>query len=361
MVHSSEHKPPPAETNVVVIGGGPGGCAAAIQCASSGLNVTLVEREPFPRDRPGETLHPGVEPLLEQLGVLESVHAAGFLRHEGNWVRWDGTSRFEPFGADEHDRWRGYQAWRADFDTILLDRARELGVRVIQPCRAERAMLDGTRVCGVRTSAGEIASAFVVDATGDRHWLAGQLDLQFGRRSPRLIARYGYVRGACPGRDEAPALVADSNGWTWTARVKPNLYQWTRLALSGETREESSQGPPAEFERLESCGRARGADVTWRAVTRPAGAGYFIVGDAAAVLDPASSHGVLKALMTGMMAAHSIRQIVECADERFVTEAYGRWVHDWFEHDVSKLKELYAIFKQPTGDAEREPGPRRFF
>jgi 2-polyprenyl-6-methoxyphenol hydroxylase-like FAD-dependent oxidoreductase len=308
--------------------------------------VTLVEREPFPREHPGETLHPGVEPLLEQLGVLESVQAAGFLRHKGHWVKWAGTSRFEPFGAGGRDRWRGYQAWRADFDMILLKRARKLGVRVIQPCRAERVLLNSTRVCGVMTSAGDINSAFVVDGAGDRQWLAGQLDLHLERRSPKLIARYGYVRGACPERDEAPAVVADSDGWTWTARVKPNIYQWTRLSLSRETIKQSSQEPPAEFKRLESCGRARGADVTWRAVTRPAGAGYFIVGDAASVLDPASSHGVLKALMTGMMAAHSIRQIVGGTDESLITKAYCRWFRGWFEHDVSKLKELYAtVFK----------------
>lgn len=359
MVYLSEHKPSPG-TNVVVIGGGPGGCAAAIQCANAGLDVTLVEREPFPRAHPGETLHPGVEPLLEQLGVLESVRAAGFLRHEGNWVKWAGTSRFESFGADEHGCWRGYQAWRADFDTILLNRARELGVRIMQPCRADKALLDGPRVCGVRTSAGDITATFVIDAAGDRHWLAGQLDLQLGSRSPKLIARYGYVSGACPERDEAPAVVADSNGWTWTARVKPNIYQWTRLSLFGATCAQSSQGPPAEFARLESCGRARGADVTWRAVAHPAGAGYFIVGDAATVLDPASSHGVLKALISGMMAAHAIRQIVAHAAEHLVAAAYSRWINDWFEHDVTKLKELYAIFKHPPRAAEREHSPRRF-
>jgi flavin-dependent dehydrogenase len=52
--------------------------------------------------------------------------------------------------------------------------------------------------------------------------------------------------------------------------------------------------------------RRRGADVTWRIISPAAGPGFFLVGDAVAVLDPASSHGVLKALMTGMMAAHLI-------------------------------------------------------
>ncbi|HLM57948.1 MAG TPA: tryptophan 7-halogenase [Pyrinomonadaceae bacterium] len=333
---------------VVVVGGGPAGSAAAIECAGTGISVALVEGAPFPRERPGETLHPGVEPLFERLGVSESVRAAGFLRHEGNWVEWGGPRRFEGFGADERGAWRGYQAGRARLDALLLDRARESGVRVIQPCRAVCPLLDGARVRGVKTDAGEIVSSFLIDAAGGRHWLARRLGLGFVRRSPPLFARYGYARGACAARDEAPAVVAERGGWIWTARVGADLYQWTRLSLDGGR---PSRRPPAEFDGLEPCGPSRGADVTWRAASRPAGPGYFLVGDAAAVLDPASSHGVLKAMMTGMMAARSIRLAIGGADERHVAESYCRWVHDWFEHDVSKLRQLYALIERPAGEA----------
>ena len=335
---------------MAVVGGGPGGAAAAICCARAGLRVALLEGTNFPRARPGETLHPGVEPLLERLGVLTEVEAAGFLRHEGSWVSWGGPARFDAFGADGRGRWLGFQAGRADFDTILLDHARGLGVRVVQPCRAVQPLLDGARVRGVRTNRGDVTSAFVVDAGGGRHWLARRLGLLVEARSPRLVARYGYVTGECAARDAAPAIVADADGWTWTARVKPGLYQWTRLTLSGGDGGRRAESPPAELEHLAPCGRARGADVTWRSVTRPAGSGYFLVGDAAAVLDPASSHGVLKALMSGMMAAHSIDLIINRQDERLVTDSYQRWVHAWFDHDVSELEKLYAIFRrQPSG------------
>jgi len=74
--------------DLIVVGGGPGGIAAAITVkqADSGLQVLLIERSPFPRHRPGETLHPGIEPLLVQLGVWDQVLAANFLRHAGHWV-----------------------------------------------------------------------------------------------------------------------------------------------------------------------------------------------------------------------------------------------------------------------------------
>lgn len=331
---------------IVIIGAGPGGSAAAIQCARAGLCVTLIERDEFPRERRGETLHPGVEPLLRQLGVLEEVLAAGFLRHKGNWITWNSSSRFEPFGEDEHGSWRGYQAWRADFDMILLNRARQSGVRVIQPCRAEAPLLEGELVRGVKTSAGSISSDFVIDAAGDRHWLARKLNLRIKKLTPPLTARFGYMEGECQERDEAPAIVAKASGWSWTARVRPNVYQWTNLSLGEEVPE--STRPPVEFQELKPLGRTQGADVTWRAVTRPAGAGYFLVGDAAAVLDPASSHGVLRAMMSGLLSANLIAGVLNLlTPPKQAALTYNRWMQDWFLSDVKRMREIYSNLRQP--------------
>ena len=351
---------------MLVLGGGPGGSSAAIECARAGLRVVQVEREPFPRAHVGETLHPGVEPLLTQLGVWEAVERAKFLRHTGNWIEWAGERRFEAFGADDRGgAWQGLQAWRADFDAILLERARALGVRLLQPCQAVRPLLSGQRVVGLETSRGNLLRApFVVDAAGDRHWLARHLHLPIKKYSRRLTARYGYVEGVCAARDDAPEIVADARGWTWTARVRPQLYQWTRLSVGGE--EEYDDGAaakaecgvrgekwlPAEFRGLKRRGASKGADVTWRIVVRAAGAGYFLVGDAAAVLDPASSHGVLKAIMAGMMAAHSIVHVfAHSLTEQDAAQKYCDWVREWFEHDVRRLTELYSIFDPPDGRA----------
>lgn len=331
--------------DVVVLGGGPAGCAAAIDCARRGLDVALLESEPFPRDRPGETLHPGVEPLLRQLGLGGALEAAGFLRHPGVWVRWDSDLRFEPFGADEGGPWLGFQAWRADFDSMLLERARGLGVVVRQPCRAVAHLSDGARVTGVRASCGAFPARFVIDAAGSTHWLARKLSLDIRRRSPRLMARYGYARGECPARDDAPALVADEAGWTWTARVRPQLYGWARLSWRDARRPDS--GPPEELRALAPHGPVRAADVTWRMVSEPAGPGYFLAGDAATLLDPAASHGVLRGIMSGMMAAHLCAAVIkDGASEQQAAREYRDWLAGWFESDVARLGELYARLPQ---------------
>ena len=105
------------------------------------------------------------------------------------------------------------------------------------------------RVCGAQTLDGAIVTArWVIDATGGAGRLAREAGLAtVEQRSPRLIARYGYVTGECPVRDSAPALVADPDGggWAWTARVRPGVYQWTRLRFAPGTAEDTI--PPKEL------------------------------------------------------------------------------------------------------------------
>src|SRR5215207_3348960 len=132
----------PPDVDVAIVGGGPAGSASAIWCARHGLRVVVLEREVFPRHRPGETLPPGVEPLFAQLGVAEAVHAAAFTRHPGTWVTWSSPRRFDPFGADGGGPWFGFQAPRDRFDRILLEAAAGSGAEVHQPCRALRPLLD---------------------------------------------------------------------------------------------------------------------------------------------------------------------------------------------------------------------------
>jgi flavin-dependent dehydrogenase len=334
-----------SETDVLVLGAGPAGSAAAIRAAGTGLRVVLVERAAFPRHAPGETLHPGVEPLLARLGVGNEFLRARFPRHAGHWVRWgtaaEADELFVPFGGDSRGTWRGFQAWRPRFDAMLLARAVDCGVTVLQPCRPLAIVRKRGRATGIVTDRGPIAARFVIDATGRRAWLADHLGLDRQTRGPRRTAWYGYARGDCSARDEAPALRGDSTGWTWTARARRGLYHWTRLAFDHDR--PRPQWLPEDLAHLARVGPHRAADVSWRLVDEPAGPGYLLTGDAACVLDPASSHGVLKALMTGMCAAQSIAAVAAGElDEREAAHRYARWLSDWFNHDVDRLDHFYA-------------------
>ncbi|MDT4965740.1 MAG: hypothetical protein QOJ64_477 [Acidobacteriota bacterium] len=329
--------------DVVVIGGGPAGASAAIQVAKAGLSVVVLERSAHGRDRPGETLHPGAEPLFEQLGIHREVQSAGFPRHEGQWISSSGGFRFDQFGRDGDNPWRGFQVWRADFDEILLRHAKQLGTTVKRNCNVLKPLLDHGRVVGVMTADEIIRSRVVIDASGGRQWLARRLRLPITKASPRLMVRYGYAERSPAAVASEPFFISDQHGWTWIAPVKADLVAWTRLRFDDNN---SNSNPlPESLQDSKQRGPVRAADVTWRIATAAAGPGYFLAGDAASVVDPASSHGVLKAMMSGMMAAHLI---IERAHRRVgearASEIFSQWTQRWFEHDTRRLRQFYSTF-----------------
>lgn len=327
------------DSDVLVIGAGPAGTSAAITCARAGQSVILLEAKRFPRHVPGETLHPGVESLLKRLGVAASLESAGFLRHAGVWVNRSGKPEFQAYGSDERGPWLGYQATRSEFDALLLVQARRCGVRILQPHRALRVLCQGRRVLGAETTAGILQATVTVDASGTAAWLARQLRLPYRTASRKLIALYGYVQGQHPARDAAPGFTYLPDGWIWTARVRPNIYHWTRLfTMSVPLRRE---GPPPEFVGLQPLGRPKGSDVTWRLLESCAGSGYYVAGDAASVSDPSSSHGVLRALMTGMLAANMVlRKAFRNEPEPALMAEYHQFLRSSFEFDWSHASKL---------------------
>ena len=289
------------DTDILIVGAGPAGCSTAIFCVQNNLNVTLIDIEENPKPKPGESLHPGVLSLFKQLGILDQFLAAGFLRYSGNWVKWENNiPHFQSFGEDDLQKWQGFQVWRPYFDKILLNYAKNIGVNVIQSCKAlNHIQSNKKRIIGINTTQGEFKSSFLIDSSGGSHWLARRIGLTIRKYTPRLIAHYGYVKGTYPSRDEAPLIIAEKDGWLWTAKIKENTYQWVRLFF--QPKEINSSLIPTEFSKPIEIFR-RGSDVTWRIASNLSGKGYFIIGDAAFVLDPLSSHGILKAIMSGMMA-----------------------------------------------------------
>lgn len=328
--------------DLVVVGAGPTGTAAAITAAKAGLKVGILEGQFFPRHRPGESLHPGCEPLLRQLNVWDEIIAEPRVRYSGITVYKDNGVHFSTFGSGYGKEWYGIQLPRADLDAVLLRTAYALGCQLHQPQRAKRLLTFSTnRVEGVRLANGSnILAHWVLDASGGQHLFARLLSIPIQLYSRPLHARYGFFQGDDVNIDQNPIFRREVEGWTWTARVSPRLYHWTRLRPTG-----TQINAPTEFSRLAPVGPVRGADVTWRLLSSVAGPGYFVAGDAAMVLDPAAANGVVRGLLMGIMAGHVITQIRRGdLKEDNAFNGYTNWVQDMFQNALSRMTTEFPEF-----------------
>ena len=326
------------DTDIAVVGAGPAGLAVAISAALRGCRVTLLERDHFPRHRPGESQHPGVAGLLKELGI-EDLSPFSPVRHSGIWVTWPSIPKFVPFGGDSSGPWHGYQINRSTLDQGLLAHAKRLGVRILQPCGRAKVFTENDRVAGVRYEHGDVRARFTIDASGNRHWLQKELGLRLLKLSPRLVACYGYVNTANSEQYANPSITSEGLTWTWIAQVDTGLCHWTRLNLKSEF----SREIPLDLRTSSTyCSRPLGADVTWRTVQPAAGPGFFLVGDAAAVLDPLASHGVLRALMSGIMVGHLVAYTVQGQKSEEHTSAfYTSWLGEWLVKDIAAMSRFY--------------------
>lgn len=325
--------------DLLIVGGGPAGCAAAIRAASHGLQVALVEKAPFPRDVPGEALHPDVDNLFDELGVAKAISKTGFVRFPGWILERAGERTF--LGFAESGLRFGYQAWRAELDSVLLARAKRAGVTVVQPAGRGSVVLSESRIAGLRIADHEWSCRHLIDASGTNRWLSREIGLQVQTLSPTLVAEYGYVWGDSS-FGNIPEFHEHASGWTWLARVRADCCQCVRLPLG------NGGGLPPLPAPFDSLTRLRGADVTWRIACEPAGAGYFLCGDAAATLDPSASSGVVRALASGIKAADLIADLAALrTSEQDAARTYCEWLRDAITAQARQLADRYAELDEP--------------
>ena len=114
--------------DLIVIGGGPAGSTVAACAARGGLRVLLLEADAHPRVHVGESLLPGIMPILERMGALADVEAAGFTPKSGttHW-QWGATPRWDLWFADTDAYDHAYLVERGRFDAILFAAAARAG------------------------------------------------------------------------------------------------------------------------------------------------------------------------------------------------------------------------------------------
>ena len=120
--------PSDMSADVVVVGAGPGGSSTAYHLARAGLDVILLEKSPFPRDKIcGDGLTPAAVHELIAMGV----DTTGWMRNRGLTVIGGGHTVHMDWPDQKSLPGYGMTRARMDLDHALAQRAVEAGARLV--------------------------------------------------------------------------------------------------------------------------------------------------------------------------------------------------------------------------------------
>ncbi|MGH3292733.1 MAG: geranylgeranyl reductase family protein, partial [Trebonia sp.] len=344
------------------------GSTAAYYLAQAGLNVLLIEKSRFPRDKVcGDGLTPRAVKSLIAMGVDVSEEA-GWLRNKGLRVIAAGT-RLE-LEWPELSSWPGYGLVRprSSLDEQLARRAQAAGAKLLEGTTVTGPVLDGNgRIVGVETSSVTYRARVVVAADGNssrlsiamgltkrddrpmgvavrtyytspRHaddYLESWLDLWDG---DRLLPGYGWIFGMGDGTSNVGLGMLNTSDAFGKTDYRELLKRWLRSmpeewGYTEENRTEPVRGAalPMGFNRTPHYYK-----------------GLVLAGDAAGMVNPFNGEGIAYAMESGELLARVVAQAL-ARPTRAETERVLRSYPEQLQTAYGRYYTLGRVFVELIG------------
>ncbi len=353
-MRAARSRMPGGETaDVLVVGAGPAGSAVAYYLATAGLDVLMLEKTHFPREKVcGDGLTPRAVKALTAMGV-PMPEDDGWLRNKGLRIiggggrielDWPDLSSYPGYGLVRQ---------RTDFDQILARHAQKAGARLLEGTAVTAPLLDDRtgRITGVTTKDGrQFRARLVVAADGnssrlsvamglhkredrplgvavrtyytsprhDDNYLEAWLDLWDGTA---LLPGYGWIFGMGDGTSNVGVGLLNTSSGFGEIDYRDLLRRWlatmpAEWGFAEENRTQPIRGAalPMAFNR-----------------TPHYTGGLLLVGDAGGLVNPFNGEGIAYALESGELAARVITQALArttAASGERVLQTYPRQLKD---------------------------------
>jgi geranylgeranyl reductase family protein len=342
----------PQEADVIVVGAGPAGSATACYLARAGIDVLVLEKATFPREKVcGDGLTPRGVKALVSMGVPIGEQD-GWVRNKGLRIIGGGVRLELPW--PELSSYPGYGLVRSrlDFDETLARTAQKAGARLLEGVTVTGPVLDdsgrmvgvtarptdsrgdpGGRPPGLAEPERQYRARVVVAADGNssrlslamglgkrddrplgvavrtyytspRHeddYLESWLDLWDG---DRLLPGYGWIFGMGDGTSNVGLGMLNTSASFKNVDYRDLLRRWlagmpAEWGYTEENRTEPIRGAalPMGFNRTPHYTR-----------------GLLLTGDAGGMVNPFNGEGIAYAMESGELAAQVIAQALAQPD-----------------------------------------------
>jgi geranylgeranyl reductase family protein len=331
------------QADVIVVGAGPAGATAASYLAQAGVDVLVLEKSTFPREKVcGDGLTPRAVRQLTRMGIDTS--ATGWIKNHGLRIV-GGGHRLEIAWPElaEYPSY-GLVRTRLDFDETLAQHAQKMGARLHELTAVTGPVLDETsgRIVGVTARGVDdlgrkvgdeqtYRAPIVIAADGNssrlslamglarrdnrplgvavrtyytspRHdddWLESWLELWDGDASEgALLPGYGWIFGVGDGTVNVGLGILNTSSAFQNVDYKELLGRWLE-----HTPEEWGLREPNRTQPI------RGAALPMGFNRKPHyDRGMLLVGDAGGMVNPFNGEGIAYAMESGEMAADVITQ-----------------------------------------------------